>query len=61
MPSAVIGVHFVCDNDRNVTDHGDGTFDSGFWWVAQQHRPNTDKSRSSSPRPGCADAVGVRA
>ena len=38
MPS-VIGVHFVCKSDRNVTDHGDGTFDSGFWWVAKKHLP----------------------
>ena len=51
MPN-VVGVHFVCDNDRNVTDHGDGTFDSGFWWVARKHRPTIEylalhRSRSS--------------
>ena len=30
-------MHFVCRDDRNVTDHGDGTFDTGFWKVARQH------------------------
>lgn len=35
--SAVIGMHFVCKSDRNVTDHGDGTFDTGFWYVARKH------------------------
>lgn len=35
--SPVIGMHFVCKGDRNVVDHGDGTFDTGFWKVAQSH------------------------
>ncbi len=33
----VIGLHFVCRDDRNVIDHGDGTFDTGFWYVSQRH------------------------
>lgn len=33
----VIGMHFVCKDDRNVTDHGDGTFDTGFWKVSTKH------------------------
>lgn len=33
----VVGMHFVCRNDLNVTDHGDGTFDTGFWKVARIH------------------------
>jgi hypothetical protein len=36
MPT-VRGLHFVCRNDLNVTDHGDGTFETGSWYVARQH------------------------
>lgn len=35
--AAVRGLHFVCRDDLNVTDHGDGTFDTGFWYVASRH------------------------
>ena len=37
MSKVVTGMHFVCKGDRNVTDHGDGTFDTGFWYVARKH------------------------
>lgn len=63
MPS-VVGVHFVCESERNVTDHGDGTFDSGFWWVAKKRRATIEYlalqgSRSSrSYRQG--RVIGVR-
>lgn len=33
----VVGMHFVCRNDLNVTDYGDGTFDTGFWKVSRAH------------------------
>ena len=33
----VLGLHFVCHDDRNVVDHGDGTFDTGFWYVSRRH------------------------
>ena len=33
----VIGMHFVCRDDLNITDHGDGTFETGFWAVALKH------------------------
>ena len=26
----VIGIHFVCRDDANVVDHGDGTFDTAY-------------------------------
>jgi|GEM_PF-5114291 len=29
----VIGLHFVCREDRNVVDRGNGTFDTGFWYA----------------------------
>lgn len=35
--SDVIGMHFVCRDNANVTDWGDGTFDTGFWKVAAAH------------------------
>ncbi len=35
--SRVIGMHFVCRDDLNVTDHGDGTFETGVWAVAVKH------------------------
>ena len=35
--SSVIGMHFVCKDELNVLDHGDGTFDTGFWKVALTH------------------------
>jgi hypothetical protein len=35
--SRVIGMHFVCRDDLNVDDHGDGTFETGFWAVAIKH------------------------
>ena len=37
--SVVVGMHFVCRDDLNVTDHGDGTFDTGFWYVSRSHCP----------------------
>jgi len=33
----VIGMHFVCRDDLNVTDFGDGTFETGVWCVAAEH------------------------
>ncbi len=30
-------MHFVCRDDTNVVDHGNGTFDTGFWKVATRH------------------------
>jgi hypothetical protein len=30
-------MHFVCRVDLNVANHGDGTFDTGFWMVARNH------------------------
>jgi hypothetical protein len=53
MPN-VVGVHFVCDNDRNVTDHGNGTFDSGFWVVAKSHRPTIEYLALHSSRSSCS-------
>ena len=41
MPT-VTGMHFVCRDDANVTEHGDGTFDSGFWKVAKKHAETTE-------------------
>lgn len=35
--SNVIGMHFVCKDDLNIVDHGDGTFDTGFGKVALKH------------------------
>ncbi len=35
--ASVKGIHFVCRDDLNVTDHGDGTFETGFWVVAGKH------------------------
>jgi hypothetical protein len=35
--SDVIGMHFVRRGDENVVDHGDGTFDTGFWKVDAPH------------------------
>src|SRR5690349_11889901 len=35
-------MHFVCRADLNVTDHGDGTFDTGFWKVARKHCPSVE-------------------
>lgn len=35
--NTVQGMHFVCRDDMNVVDHGDGTFDSGFWKVGRRH------------------------
>ncbi len=32
----VYGMHFVCRGDRNVVDHGDGTFDTGVWRVSRK-------------------------
>ena len=33
----VTAMHFVCRDDLNVTDHGDGTFETGVWLVAAEH------------------------
>lgn len=30
-------MHFVCRDDMNVVDHGDGTFDTGSWKVSRTH------------------------
>ena len=35
--SEVTGMHFVCRDDKNVVDHGDGTFDTGVWYVDRRH------------------------
>jgi hypothetical protein len=35
--ATVKGIHFVCRDDLNVTDSGDGTFETGVWVVAQKH------------------------
>ena len=35
--ATVKGIHFVCRDDLNITDHGDGTFETGFWVVARSH------------------------
>jgi len=35
--SFVIGMHFVCRDDLNVVDRGDGTFETGYWAVAHGH------------------------
>ena len=33
----VVGFHFVCENDRGVTVHPDGTFSTGTWVVDKKH------------------------
>ena len=38
----VVGMHFVCRDDLNVTDHGNGTFDTGFWAVSHKHCPGLE-------------------
>ena len=35
--SAAIGMHFVCKDDLNVVDHGNGTFDTGIRKGALEH------------------------
>ena len=37
MARQVVGMHFVCRGDANVTVNADGTFDTGFWKVARKH------------------------
>lgn len=38
----VIGMHFVCKDDLNVVENGNGTFDTGFWYVARKHAATTE-------------------
>ena len=33
----VVEFHFVCRNDENVQETGQGTFWSGNWWVDEDH------------------------
>lgn len=35
--ATVKGIHFICRDNLNVTVHGDGTFETGFWVVARKH------------------------
>ena len=35
MPRRVIAMHFVCRDDLNVVDHGNGTFTTGVWRVSE--------------------------
>lgn len=30
-------MHFVCRNELNITDFGDGIFETGKWFVAAEH------------------------
>lgn len=34
MGNRVVEMHFVCRDDLNVTDFGDGTFETGVWYVS---------------------------
>lgn len=34
MGDRVVEMHFVCRDDLNVTDFGDGTFETGVWYVS---------------------------
>lgn len=36
MAERVIEMHFVCRDDLNVTDLGDGTFETGVWYVSAE-------------------------
>ncbi len=36
MARRVVEMHFVCRDDLNVTDFGDGTFETGVWYVAAE-------------------------
>jgi hypothetical protein len=36
MPRRVVEMHFVCRNDLNVVDFGDGTFETGVWYVSSE-------------------------
>ena len=36
MPASVVEMHFVCRDDLNVTDFGDGTFETGVWYVSAE-------------------------
>ena len=33
MERPVVEMHFVCRDDRDVVDFGDGTFETGVWYV----------------------------
>lgn len=32
----VVEMHFVCRDNLNVTDFGDGTFETGVWYVSSE-------------------------
>lgn len=36
MSRRVVAMHFVCHADLNVTDLGDGTFETGVWFVSAE-------------------------
>ena len=36
MRQRVVEMHFVCRDDLNVTDFGDGTFETGVWYVSAE-------------------------
>lgn len=36
MARRVVEMHFVCRDDLNVTDFGDGSFETGFWAVSSE-------------------------
>lgn len=36
MARRVVEMHFVCRDDLNVTDFGNGTFETGFWFVSAE-------------------------
>jgi hypothetical protein len=42
MSTVVVGMHFVCRDNMNVVDHGDGTFDNGVWKVARSPCPTVE-------------------
>ena len=42
MSKKVVGMHFVCRGNKNVTDNGNGTFDTGFWFVNPKHRATVE-------------------
>ena len=43
MPRRVIAMHFVCRDDLNVTDHGNGTFTTGVWRVAESAAQSVER------------------
>lgn len=45
----VISMHFVCRDDLNVTDFGNGTFETGVWAVSAQAAQNTRRVALQHP------------